>query len=155
MSGPRRQPTALRVLRGNPGKRKINRAEPAPGPLTINCPKVLSDPSARAEWRRIAPGMIASGQVTTIDRATLIGYCQKWAQWQALEQEAAQHPFLVRAPSGYPMPNPALGMANKAFNLMLKAAAELGMTPAGRSRVSVVAPAPAAAGGGTWADVLR
>jgi P27 family predicted phage terminase small subunit len=147
------QPTALRLLRGNPGKRPINRHEPRPAPLPVDCPDVLTDAAARAEWDRVAPGLIGSGQVTTIDRATLIGYCQKYAQWQALEREAAQHPFLVRAPSGYPMPNPALGMANKAFNLMLRAAAELGMTPSGRSRVSVV-PSAAAGAVNAWADVL-
>lgn len=152
MSGPRPQPTTLRLMRGNPGKRKINHQEPKPGPLAVACPDALTDPAARAEWDRVAPGLIGCGQVTIIDRATLIGYCQKWAQWQALEREAATHPFLVRAPSGYPMPNPALSMANKAFNLMLKAAAELGMTPAGRSRVSVST--TAAAAGSAWADVL-
>jgi P27 family predicted phage terminase small subunit len=151
--GPKRQPTVLRLLRGNPGKRRINHEEPKPGPLAGDCPEVLTDPAARAEWARVAPGLIRSGQVTNVDRATLIGYCHKWAQWQALEQEAARHPFLVKAPSGYPIPNPAISMANKAFGLMLKAAAELGMTPAGRSRVSVVPTATPASG--TWADVIR
>ena len=103
----------------------------------------------------MAPGLILSGQVTVVDRANLIGYCQKWAQWQALETEAALHPFIVRAVTGSPMPNPALSLANKTFNLMLKAAAELGMTPAGRSRVSISPPAAAIAVGSTWGDVLR
>jgi P27 family predicted phage terminase small subunit len=153
MPGPRRQPTALRVMRGNPGKRRINHHEPQHGPFSTACPAELTDPVAQAEWTRVAPGLILCGQVTVVDRAALMGYCQKYAQWQALEQEAMKHPFLVRAPTGYPIPNPALGMANKTFKLMLQAAAELGMTPAGRSRVSVSP--PAAAGGSTWADVLR
>lgn len=155
MATPKPQPTALRILRGNPGKRRINHREPQHGPLPVACPAELTDPVARAEWDRVAPSMILCGQVTTLDRASLIGYCQKWAQWQALEQEAAGHPFIVRSPNGYPLPNPALCMANKAFNLLLKAASELGMTPAGRSRVSVSPSAAAAAGGSTWGDVLR
>jgi P27 family predicted phage terminase small subunit len=138
-------------MRGNPGKRKINREEPRPAALAVECPAELADPAARLEWDRVAPGLIACGQVTIADRATLIGYCHKWAQWQALEREASKHPFLVATPSGYPIPNPALSMANKAFHLMLKAAAELGMTPAGRSRVTVVPAAPKVS---TWADVL-
>ncbi len=137
MPGPRRQPTVLQVLRGNPGKRAINRDEPQHGPPLVECPPELVDPVARAEWDRVAPALIQCGQVTTVDRAAFLGYCQKYAQWQALEKEAANHPWLVRAPSGYPMPNPALCLANKTFNLLLKAAAELGMTPAGRSRVTV------------------
>lgn len=157
MPGPRRQPTALRILRGNPGKRydRKMKSEPRHRPLSLECPACLTDPAARAEWDRVAEPLILCGQVTVIDRAGLIGYCQKWAQWQALEVEAALHPFIVRSHTGSPMPNPALYMANKVFNLMLKAAAELGMTPAGRSRVSVSPPAAAAAGGSTWGDVLR
>lgn len=153
LRGPKRQPTALRIMRGNPGKQRINGREPRPAPLSADCPDEIAEAVARAEWERIAPGLIASGQVTTVDRATLIGYCQKWAQWQALEREAAAAPFVALTATGYPIPSPALGMANKAFTLMLKAAAELGMTPSGRSRVSVVPPASAAPGG-TWADVL-
>lgn len=104
--------------------------------LATECPADLVNPAARAEWDRIAPLLIACGQVAVVDRATLVGYCLKYAQWQALETEAALHPFIVRSPNGYPLPNPALCMANKAFNLMLKAAAELGITPSARSRVT-------------------
>jgi P27 family predicted phage terminase small subunit len=138
---PRPQPTALKVLRGNPGKRRLNHAEPIHPPLSTDCPPELVDPVARAEWDRIAPQLIACGQVMTVDRATLVGYCLKYAQWQALEREGAQHPFIVRSPNGYPLPNPALCMANKAFNLMLKAAIELGITPSSRSRVMAQPPA--------------
>lgn len=154
MPGPRAQPTALRLMRGNPGKRRINRAEPQHAALAPTCPDCLRDPGARAEWDRVAPGLIASGQVTTVDRALLIGYCQKWAQWQALEAAAAEHPFIVKGPQGKPIPNPALSLAFKAFNLMLRSAAELGMTPSARSKVTVAPPA-GAGGSSTWGDVLR
>lgn len=137
MRGRKPQPTALRVLRGNPGRRPINAAEPQHEPLSTDCPVELVDQAAQDEWRRIAPLLLVRGQVTTVDRGTLIGYCLKYGQWQALEAEARRHPFVVRSPSNYPMPNPAVGMANKAFALMLKAAAELGITPSARSRVSV------------------
>jgi len=124
------------MMRGNPGKRAINQREPQPAPLpTVECPAELVQPLARAEWDRVAPGLVASGQVTSVDRAMLIGYCQKWAQWQLLEASAAEHPFVVRAPNGNPIQNPALSLAFKAYNLMLRSAAELGMTPSSRSRV--------------------
>ena len=143
----------LRLMRGNPGKRKINRAEPQPAPLSLECPAMLRDPEARAEWDRVAPGLVASGQVTTVDRALLVGYCQKWAQWQALEAAAADHAFIVKGPNGQPLANPALSLAFKAFNLLIRSAAELGMTPSARSKVTVTP--PAVPGASTWADVLR
>jgi P27 family predicted phage terminase small subunit len=38
------------------------------------------------------------------------------------------------------MPNPLIRMSNNAMTMMLKAAAELGLTPSSRSRVRGVAP---------------
>jgi P27 family predicted phage terminase small subunit len=137
MRGRKPQPTALKLARNNPGRRPLNENEPVHGAMDTGCPDTLTDPVARAEWERVAGQLSETNQVTTVDRTTLIGYCLKYGQWVALEQEASRHPFIVRSPSGYPMPNPALGMANKVFGLMLKAAAELGITPSSRSRVSV------------------
>jgi P27 family predicted phage terminase small subunit len=135
MRGRKPHPTALKLQRNNPGHKPLNYDEPKHDPLDQACPAELTDPAAQAEWARLADVLSERGQVTTVDRATLIGYCLKYAQWRALEIEAAQHAFVVKAPSGYPIPNPALGMANKVFGLMLKAAAELGITPSSRSRV--------------------
>lgn len=136
MRGAKPQPTALKVLRGNPGKRPLNQDEPQYDPLDVTCPADLVDPVAQKEWARVAPLLIQRRQVTVVDRTTLVGYCLKYAQWRALEDEARKHPFVVRSPQGYPIPNPAIGMANKVFGLMLKAAAELGITPSSRSRVT-------------------
>jgi P27 family predicted phage terminase small subunit len=130
-------PTAIRMQRGNPGRRPINTREPTPDPLDLEAPASLS-PAAAVEWARLAPMLAARGHVTAADRAAFIGYCVKFAQWDALEAAARQAPFVVTAPSGYPIPNPAIGMANKVFTLLLKAAAELGLTPSSRSRVQAV-----------------
>jgi P27 family predicted phage terminase small subunit len=150
MRGRKPKPTALKILRGNPGQRRLNPAEPVHPPLGVECPAALIDPLAREEWARIAPQLIRQGQVTSVDRGTLMGYCLKYAQWQALEAEARQHPSIVKAPSGYPIPNPLLGLANRVFHLMLKAAAELGITPSARSRVTAQPVAPVS----KWADVV-
>lgn len=131
MKGPAPQPTALKVLRGNPGRRQLNPNEPHPGPLDPAVPEEMTDPVACKEWRRVVPGMIETGQVTAVDRAALIGYCELWAEWRAATSAT------TRA---------------AAFLNMRRTAAELGMTPAGRSRVHAVPVAPAR---GTWADVLK
>lgn len=151
-SGRKPQPTQLKLLRGNPGRRTINRAEPRPGALEPTVPKELRDRAARAEWTRLAPQLFPSGHVTTVDRGALIGYCLKYAQWLKLEKEAAKTPAILKTAKGYPIPNPALGMANKLFALVLKAAAELGITPSSRSRVAATA-APAAPAS-RWSGLL-
>jgi P27 family predicted phage terminase small subunit len=127
-------PLAVKLITRQ-GRYPLNLNEPRNSALDPDCPEELIDPVARAEWARIAKTLSASGHCTSADRNTLIGYCLKYAQWRALEEEARKHPFVVKAPSGYPIPNPALGMANKVFNLVLKTAAELGLTPSSRTRV--------------------
>lgn len=129
MRGPQPTPTALRLARGNPGKRAINHAEPNPGPLSDACPDEVRGDVARNEWARIVPAMITAGQVTNADRALLIGYCNLWAEFIAAKD-----------------PTPRWSL----FDKLRRTMAELGMTPAGRSRVHVVGTQTKS----TWADVL-
>ena len=117
----------------------MNLNEPKHPALDAAVPESLTrNALAAEEWTRII-ATLSKGHVTTVDRSTLIGYCTQWARWQSLEAEAALHPNIIKAPSGYPIPNPLIGMANVAYKLMLKSAAELGITPSSRSRI-VVAP---------------
>lgn len=141
MRGRKPKPSVLRALQGNPGHRPLNVAEPQHPPLSLDPPRELmtgrpaADAAALDEWHRVAHLLVNRGQVTAVDRGVLVAYALKFGQWVALEQEAARNPFVVKTPTGYPMPNPAHAMANKALSLVLKAAAELGITPSSRSRV--------------------
>lgn len=138
MRGRKPLPTEVKRLRGNPGHYPLNENEPKHADLEHDVPEELTDPKARKEWERVV-STLSNGHVTIVDRATLIGYCEKYAQWRTLEAEASRHPMLIKSPNGFPVPNPALGMANTAYKLMLKSAVELGITPSSRSRI-VVAP---------------
>jgi P27 family predicted phage terminase small subunit len=138
-----RKPQAAEIAQGknNPGRRPLNVAAPKHPTIDPAIPDELRDARARDEWRRLV-GALAAGHVTTVDRATLIGYCQKYAQWQTLEARLVEEGLvLVASRSKVSMPNPVLGMAHKAFVLVVKAAAELGITPSTRARI-VVTPQP-------------
>lgn len=143
MRGRKPIPTAMKILTGNPGHRPLPANEPQHDPLSCSdCPPELTA-AARTEWDRIAPLLIDRGQVTVVDRAVLAGYCTKYAQWQELEAAAVGEPFVLTRKSGSLFVNPIHGMANRALALMLKAAAEIGITPSSRTRVSVRDPARA------------
>ena len=58
--GPPPTPTNLKLLRGNPGKRKLNTNEPDPAPAIPPCPGHL-DKVAKKEWRRISKELLALG----------------------------------------------------------------------------------------------
>jgi len=153
MPGPPPKPTHLKLITGNPGKRKLNKNEPKP---TIGIPPVpdhLSD-EAKAEWTRIAVDLNAIGLLTHVDRAALAAYCQAWADWVEAEEQLRRYGKVVKSPvkvvtrrsggaevtetsGGFPMQSPFLPIRNRALELMHKFLTEFGMTPAARSRISV------------------
>ncbi len=62
-SGRRPQPTALKMLRGNPGKRRLSMNEPPAPTDPVEKPANLSTKAA-AVWGRLAPRCIAEGSLT-------------------------------------------------------------------------------------------
>jgi P27 family predicted phage terminase small subunit len=134
MRGRTPKPTALRRLQGNPGKRAWNHDEPEPAKEMPDCPPHLSDLAA-AEWLRIAGPLQEMGVLTIVDRAALAAYCQAYGRWAEAEEKLKDTPVMLKAPSGYVQQNPWLSVANKQLEIMGRYMAELGITPASRSRV--------------------
>lgn len=139
MRGRRPKPTALKRAAGNPGKRKLNPAEPIPPEGLPDAPDHLS-PQARAEWDRVAETLHDMGVFSTIDRAGLAAYCQAYGRWVEAEEKLKQTPALVKTSSGYVQQSPWLTVANKQLELMGRYMSEFGMTPASRSRVAAQDP---------------
>ena len=135
MAGRRPLPTALKLIRGNPGKRPINRDEPKPAVTIPTCPAHLS-PIAKTEWRRISKMLANLGIVTPIDRAALAAYCQSYGRWVDAEKKVQERGDVVKSANGNIMTNPYLSVANRAMDNMRKFLVEFGMTPSSRSRIS-------------------
>ncbi len=135
--GPKPTPTALRRLQGNPGKRAWNHDEPVPPADLPTCPDHLNA-AAREEWDRLASVLHEMGVVTLVDRAALAAYCQCYGRWVEAEEKMRTTPMLLKTASGYVQQSPWLSIANKQLELMGRYMAELGLTPASRSRVTSV-----------------
>ena len=148
MRGRKPKPTALKVMQGNPGKRALNAQEPKPPSDLPECPPHLSA-EARAEWDRLAATLHGMGVLTQVDRTLLAAYCQAWGRWVEAERKLAETPTLLRTPSGHVQPSPWLSIANKQLELMAKFMAELGLTPAARTRIAAFSPRPPP----PWAEI--
>jgi P27 family predicted phage terminase small subunit len=140
--GRKPKPTAQKKLAGNPGKRKLNASEPEI-PTTsamFDSPpeELLTDSVARDEWMRSAPMLRDRKVVTDAERGALIALCQQWSIYQQAVQKWGTMGMVVKSPSGYPIVNPYMGIANKALANCLKLWSELGLTPSSRSRVQTV-----------------
>jgi phage terminase small subunit len=88
MKGRRPLPTNWKVLRGNHGKRPLNRNEPQPEipDKPPEPPDYLGGGYAREEWVRLVPELHALGLLTSIDVSLLGVYCSAYGRWRnALE----------------------------------------------------------------------
>lgn len=140
--GPAPKPTSLKLVQGNRGRRPIADCEAAPEVVAPDCPDhLLAD--AREEWQRIMPFLIRYKLVTEIDTAALALYCQAYGRWQEAERKIAEQRakggdgMLVKAPSGYPIQNPYLAIANRAMEDCYKYLQQFGLSPSARTRVTV------------------
>lgn len=140
MRGRKPVPTAIKKLNGNPGKRKLNNAEPQYDDKLPTCPKGLTG-EARKEWRRIVKLMGPTGSLHEIDRAALAAYCDAYARWLDAKARVEKSSAVLRnGESGRFYQNPYISIANKAIEQMIKIASEFGMTPASRTRIKIQEP---------------
>ena len=136
MAGRRPKPSALREFSGNPGHRRINKNEPKPESAAV-CPEWLSG-EARDEWNRLAPELQQLGLLSNLDASGLCLYCDAFQRWRRAVAHIAEHGPVDRTENGYAVQSPFVSIANAAAEVMRKQMLEFGMTPASRSKVSVL-----------------
>jgi P27 family predicted phage terminase small subunit len=145
MAGRRPTPTHLRLLQGNPQKRRINRNEPQPAiPAEPPEPPDFLMPTAKDEWHRVIGELHALGLFAAVDLNLLAAYCQSCGRWRQAEEALAamcgRDPvtggLLIKTAAGNAMYNPLVGIARKAAADMVRYGNEFGLGAAARSRIS-------------------
>lgn len=98
--GPRKKPTELELVQGNPGRRPVRKREPKPDRRRPDPPPWLSD-EASAVWAEVEPQLSDMRVLTKADAHALACYCTAFARWRAAEQWIATHgeAFPMRAAS--------------------------------------------------------
>lgn len=149
MPGRKPHPTRLKELRGNPGKRPLNKREPIPPPFADGgIPRILDgDTLAIQEWQRLAPMLAAAKQITEADRSALIALCLEWSRYLKARRNAARANFKGEDGKGHSV---WFSVQRHALTACMKLWPELGLTPSGRSRVHL-AETPVA-GGDTFSE---
>ncbi len=101
------------------------------------CPEpVTENADALAVWQRLVPELIKAGLVTPIFEGMLAAYCMVFARWVEAERELRKTAKLVKSPSGYPLQNPWLAIANRAIEQMRQLGSDLGLSAAALTRIS-------------------
>lgn len=150
MPGPKKKPTALSIIQGNPGKRSLNKNEPKPKAGAPRCPVSLSD-DAKKHWRTIVKQLAAAKIMTKLDSDALALYCEAYARWNDANQHLQKFGIVVKSPQGWPIQSPYLSISNRAFDQMKSMLGEFGMTPASRTKITTVD--DNSKGGDPWSEV--
>lgn len=141
------QPATLLLLNGRKeGQDSAGRPVATPPPfkrIAPNPPTWLSR-EAKAEWRRVVPGLTRLDLVKPEDRATLASYCQIWARLVAAYKDIEKNGSTVRnestrkdgTTSVWWTKNPAVAVAEQAETRLRQYANDFGLTPAGERNVS-------------------
>jgi P27 family predicted phage terminase small subunit len=145
--GNRPVPTALKRLRGNPGKRPIKDSEPQYDVVLAAPPKGLH-PLAAELWRQMMPQLTASRVLTEGDLAAFQVMCEVGAKWKYAVEKSWEG--MLYCPAGYAIDeagnkvpkgplrvNPYVRIADEAGRQFKAMLVEFGMTPASRTKVEV------------------
>ena len=134
--GPKPQPTNLKLIRGNPGKRPLNTSEPTPDMQMPEPPDGMST-AAVSQWHIVAPQLHKIGVLSLLDATALEMYCVAYGNWRDAQEKIQKFGPLVKAKTGFLQQSPYMQIANKAFDQMRAMISEFGMTPSSRSSISV------------------
>jgi P27 family predicted phage terminase small subunit len=142
--GPKPIPTQLHQLRGSFNTTRHGRGragEPVPdGELVATAPEWMS-PGQQESWA-YAMANAPKGLLKAIDRGVLAVWVEAEdrhrtaAQQQAKLDASSSLPLMTRGKDGQPIPSPYLRIIRQAAETMLRAAAELGFSPATRPRLA-------------------
>jgi len=131
----------LKVLEGNPGHQKLDKAIPMPEPGMPEMPEWLA-PDAREEWARMGPGLVRIGVLTPADGQVYASYCTAVAtvataerQLRELERQNGPLAALIQTTHGQIVRSIFSTISRDAQKDALRYAQELGMTPSARCRL--------------------
>lgn len=137
MKGRKPLPTNVRVLSGNPGKRKINAEEPKGEPFDPQAPIWLSEP-ARQFWDDLVRMLLPMRVLVAADKFVVAALATALVEMQAAHKEL-QHGRTTSTGEGGEKTSPYVTIFNSAQSQVTRLLAELGMTPSSRSRVKGLA----------------
>lgn len=147
--GPRPEPAAVKVAKGNPSHRRIGTApKEADEPTTVMPPHWLNA-EAYAVWKKLAPRLEAMNILRRVDAWTFGRYCRNFARWLAMNKrlDDVGEIYEIETDSGVVRrADPAYVIADRLERQLIAAEANFGLNPAERQRLFAARAALGASG---------
>lgn len=138
--GPRPEPTTLKLLKGNPGKRALNTNEPRPTGCLPKCPEHLSE-SASEAWHTWATDLEECGIATRLDATAFELLCAAYARYLDAAEKVSQGGAVWVEKGEGKIPkfvySPYWAVMKAEFKNVRAMLQEFGMTPSSRSGVEI------------------
>lgn len=134
MRGRKPKPTVLKKLAGNPGKRKLNDAEPDFTEITdVEPPEWLPDLAVEM-WQTVMPELLAAKVLTVPDLHNVEAFCAAYAMWRDAEDHVKLFGVVIETEKST-IKNPAVTVINEAKKQMREFGSLLGLDPSSRQRL--------------------
>ena len=146
LRGPAKQPTHVRLMRGDPSKEGTPKGEPEP-PEDFDGPPESLDGLALDKWHETVPKLKEMGVFTQADRHTWERYCIEYALWRKSVESVKKYGDVMRFPAKKKGDQPYMQVSPFASQMMKYAASllrteqQFGLTPSSRSQVNIHAAA--------------
>lgn len=137
--GPKTQPTAVKIFRGNPSKENLAEKvarQPKPSEASLAPPPILEG-HALAMWNRRAPQLAAMKVLTDADIETLTRYCIAWELYMLAYAAVKGAGLSSEIASGRRTTTPEATLIRGYHADLLQIEREFGLTPSGRAGIKV------------------
>ena len=146
MAGRRPTPTSLKLVKGNPGRRKLNEKEPQPAKNIPSPPAHMSD-EAKVAWGRLTVLLDRMGVLTEADTYALERLAECYSEILDCQAIIREHGRTYETESygggtgddavhnTMHRPRPEVGMLADADRRFKSYLVEFGLTPAARTKV--------------------
>lgn len=137
--GRRPDPAAVKIAKGNPGRRPIGEGETAEeAAFERVSPPAWLKKEGLAVWRRLAPQVVAKNLLTPLDSETFARYCHNFARWLRMQRVLDREKETYESESLHgklKRVHPAFLIGDRVEKSLLAMEANFGLNPAERQRI--------------------
>ena len=133
--GPKPTPTAILEKQGSRETRG-RKAEPRPPSSLPEKPSWLGE-KASVFWDDLGPAMVSWRIMTELDGLAFGMLCESLERWLKYRDLATERGPITEGGNHIDIQDPAVGMENKAWDRLLKACREFGLSPSSRSALRI------------------
>ena len=137
--GPQKQPTRLRMLRGESRPSRIGHGEPVPRAAEPEPPPWFDERHLRT-WQRLTDEVRAMHLLHSADQDMLVALVRAVCRHEDAAELVAAAGVIVTGKDGQRVRNPAVIIEREAAETIRRLGREFGLTPSGRSDLGRAAP---------------